>query len=637
MSCFVGAPRILQAVCADNLFPSLRYFREVRSSDGEPIRGYGMAYVISFIAILSGNINFIAPIITNFFMITYALMNYSCFVWGISKSPGWRPTFKYYHPYVSLLASMECIVLMFLIDWRMALGTVVLGTVMYKYVEYTSPDVNWGTARQAVAYTDACKYLAKKQHAETHAKVERPTFLIFDEDLKDLQELFSLAKALNYARGLIMVGDVVIGDSFDTKALKTFATRRKLRTNERIPENIQNDKYSIVESCIATNFLQGVHTILQTAGIGSIRPNVLLLNMKDSLSPRNKPRWISMSSAALKQGCGVAMMKGSIDWKEKKREGYIDIWWLYDDGGLTLMIAYLLQKNPLWKGCKLRIMALEELGMQDKTELVRLMTSFRIDADVVSVRSNTRPSIMFCKDDGASSEVFANPLDNTEKLKKKAEELFPAFVDDIDQGTAATLSPISVKVPFRRNLSNSTCQSERKEDIEELEKMELELGPESPIKTAPETPERDGEVPRFASVSTGALLSSAVGLDEGKPNVYLETRKPNENESNIPHLPVLLSSPSDRKGSASTSKLYNMKGKEKEISAFGVKKLKKYHRLGELVNQSRNSELTIVTMPFPRPQYKWWEYEQIIKYLSPPGMNILFVRGNQRQMLTFAL
>jgi hypothetical protein len=34
---------------------------------------------------------------------------------------------------------------------------------------------------------------------------------------------------------------------------------------------------------------------------------------------------------------------------------FIDIWWLYDDGGLTLLVPYILSKRELWKNCKLRI------------------------------------------------------------------------------------------------------------------------------------------------------------------------------------------------------------------------------------------------------------------------------------------
>jgi solute carrier family 12 (sodium/potassium/chloride transporter), member 2 len=38
-----------------------------------------------------------------------------------------------------------------------------------------------------------------------------------------------------------------------------------------------------------------------------------------------------------------------------KQEGFIDVWWLFDDGGLTILLPYLLVQHKLWKKCKLRI------------------------------------------------------------------------------------------------------------------------------------------------------------------------------------------------------------------------------------------------------------------------------------------
>ena len=38
----------------------------------------------------------------------------------------------------------------------------------------------------------------------------------------------------------------------------------------------------------------------------------------------------------------------------------IDVWWRFDDGGLTLLIAFLMQKAKKWRSCSLRVMTLVE-------------------------------------------------------------------------------------------------------------------------------------------------------------------------------------------------------------------------------------------------------------------------------------
>ena len=42
----------------------------------------------------------------------------------------------------------------------------------------------------------------------------------------------------------------------------------------------------------------------------------------------------------------------------KKRKGNIDVWWLYDDGGLTLLLPYILTTRAQFSDCNLRVFAL---------------------------------------------------------------------------------------------------------------------------------------------------------------------------------------------------------------------------------------------------------------------------------------
>lgn len=48
--------------------------------------------LLSFILI--GELNVIAPLISNFFLAAYMLINFSTFHASLAKPVGWRPTFK---------------------------------------------------------------------------------------------------------------------------------------------------------------------------------------------------------------------------------------------------------------------------------------------------------------------------------------------------------------------------------------------------------------------------------------------------------------------------------------------------------------------------------------------------------------
>lgn len=73
---------------------------------------------------------------------SYALINYAVFAASLGKSPGWRPSFKWYNMWVSLVGALVCVVIMFLINWWAALVTIVIIIALYKYVDYKKPEVS---------------------------------------------------------------------------------------------------------------------------------------------------------------------------------------------------------------------------------------------------------------------------------------------------------------------------------------------------------------------------------------------------------------------------------------------------------------------------------------------------------------
>ena len=39
----------------------------------------------------------------------------------------------------------------------------------------------------------------------------------------------------------------------------------------------------------------------------------------------------------------------------------IDIWWIIHDGGLIILLGWLLKQNPVWKKCRLRLFAVADV------------------------------------------------------------------------------------------------------------------------------------------------------------------------------------------------------------------------------------------------------------------------------------
>jgi hypothetical protein len=89
--------------------------------------------------VITGQVNTIAPIISNFFMASFFLVNIACFHASFVGSPSFRPTFKYYNQWVSLLTGLFCIFIMFYLEYITASITVVIMGIILLYIAKKGP------------------------------------------------------------------------------------------------------------------------------------------------------------------------------------------------------------------------------------------------------------------------------------------------------------------------------------------------------------------------------------------------------------------------------------------------------------------------------------------------------------------
>lgn len=82
-----------------------------------------------------------------------------------------------------------------------------------------------------------------------------------------------------------------------------------------------------------------------------------------------------------------------------KQKGTIDVWWLSDDGGLTILIPYLLNLHHSWKDCKLRIFtpASSRNIQNNEVRMANLLKKFRIDfSSIEEVHGIDKPPSKEC-------------------------------------------------------------------------------------------------------------------------------------------------------------------------------------------------------------------------------------------------
>ena len=116
LSSLVGAPRILVALARDKVIPQKRWISKL-SGNGEPRRGLLLSSLFVLGALMVRDLNAIAPLITMFFLITYATLNLVVLIESRLKLMNFRPTFKI-PPIISLYGFGSCLFAMLVIDPR---------------------------------------------------------------------------------------------------------------------------------------------------------------------------------------------------------------------------------------------------------------------------------------------------------------------------------------------------------------------------------------------------------------------------------------------------------------------------------------------------------------------------------------
>ncbi|NXR60893.1 S12A3 protein, partial [Rhadina sibilatrix] len=392
LACLVSAPKVFQCLCKDQLYPLIGFFGKGYGRNSEPIRGYMLTYVIAVGFILIAELNAIAPIISNFFLCSYALINFSCFHASITNSPGWRPSFRYYSKWAALFGATVSVVIMFLLTWWAALIAFSIVIFLLGYVLYKKPDVNWGSSMQASSYNMALNYSVGLSEVDEHIKNYRQGQLIaclvltgppnFRPALVDFVGTFT--KNLS----LMLCGNVLIGPR------KQKMPESRLMADGHTKWLMKRKIKAFYTDVVAEDLRSGVQMLIQAAGLGKMRPNILVLGYKRNwrtASPQSLEDYVGILHDAFDFKYGVCLMRmkeglnvsrvlqahvdattlaseqqASTIFQSEQGKKTIDIYWLFDDGGLTLLIPYLLGRKKRWGKCKIRVFVGGQINRMDE-------------------------------------------------------------------------------------------------------------------------------------------------------------------------------------------------------------------------------------------------------------------------------
>lgn len=386
MASFLGAPRILQSLSSDRIFPFLLPFAKGYGSAGNPRRGVLLSAVIAFATVGLGKLNIIAPVVSMFFLISYGLLNYATFFEARAASPSFRPRFKLYNAYISLAGALACLVVMLAIDFTSGVIAMAILLAIYQYLKRTAGPARWADSRRSYHIQLVREHLLAASNEQEHPLNWRPQLLLFSNNPERRKQLLHFASWFEGESGFVTTVKIIEGEGV-----------RMLKLREEAEEELKNDirdnnikAFPLVIT--ASDLNQGIHILVQAHGIGPLKTNTILLNWLDNIPEGRSIRellYIRHLKTAFRLGCNIIILDAHLDEWDKlltlpSMERRIDVWWREDASShLMLLLAYLMTRCDAWEESKIRVIAPCLNHETDETEkhLQQKLEEVRIDAE----------------------------------------------------------------------------------------------------------------------------------------------------------------------------------------------------------------------------------------------------------------
>ncbi|MDA0346184.1 MAG: Na-K-Cl cotransporter [Verrucomicrobia bacterium] len=417
----LGAPRTLQALAMDGVFP--RILAKKSGPKNEPRIALVVSVALAAACILIGDLNLIAPIISMFFLATYGMVN---LVAGIERwvaNPSFRPSFKV--PWIfSMVGGLGCLVVMFLLSPWATIAAIILMLGLYIFLTTRQYQTAFGDTWSGFWFSLVRFGLLKFYKSRQHMRNWRPVILVLSGNPRVRTKLVEFASLFESKRGFMFLAQILTGDW--TKSIA-----RRNSAKESIENFIMDEQLSAEAIVLSVeDFEHGVSAIIQTCGVGPLVPNIVMVGwsedtIKHALFRRTVQRILELQTSLL--------LFVEAEKEDNDLNPTIDVWWgAKVNGTMMLTLAHLLQCNPEWKECTIRLLLIvrNEAGLEAaRSNLNADLKSARIEGEAMPIYSTDAPFDVIAKESQHSRVTFLgfnlqtltegdNPLQDYETFMK---------------------------------------------------------------------------------------------------------------------------------------------------------------------------------------------------------------------------
>lgn len=374
------APRTLQAIGVDHIFPNERLNKWVgygRPGSNEPVRSSILTVIIAFFFVAIGDINFVAEIISMFFMVTYGAICLISFLEHFAADPAYRPTFRS-RWYISVIGAVLSIWVMFKMNTPYAiLALVIMGGIYYYIASQQRDQKGLANLFKGVVFQLNRQLQVFLQKADQEGKNEnwRPFVMCISKDSFKRRAAFDLIRWISFKYGFgtyihFLEGKLTRKTSEESKEVLTRLITLAHGAKSRV----------YLDTIISPSYTSAIAQTIQLQGISGKGNNMILLEFSRT-DPGDFPEALKNFNLLKSTHFDICVLNTSYKGFGYKRE--IHVWITsqdYENANLMILMAYILLGHPEWSKGIIKIFALYPKARLEaqREKLVSLIQSGRL-------------------------------------------------------------------------------------------------------------------------------------------------------------------------------------------------------------------------------------------------------------------
>lgn len=200
----------------------------------------------------------------------------------------------------------------------------------------------------------------------------------------------------------------------------------------------------VAEIIVAPTMSDGFRSIVQTMGLGNLKPNIVVMRYPEIWRRENLTQipstFVSIINDCIIANKAVVIVKGLDEWPNEyqRQYGTIDLYWIVRDGGLMLLLSQLLLTKESFESCKIQVFCISEEDTDAeelKADVKKFLYDLRMQAEVIVVTMKSWESHM------ESSSTVAQQ-DDSHEAYTSAQQRIRTYLDEMKETAQRERHPL---------------------------------------------------------------------------------------------------------------------------------------------------------------------------------------------------